>query len=188
VVKPGFNLRLLFVLSSLLNAAGCNVMLDIEKGVVREAVEAGCAGDACSACDDRDCQAGESCLEGRCQPAMDASLFAQDAEAEVDGTVAPECDLVCAATEKCRPTEQGAVCECIVGHHRVDGACVPCGEGGAPCVPNATCKQTDGVTVCTCDSEFQDVHGDGSECVDKCSLKGCLKDVATCSIVAGSAS
>ncbi len=53
-------------------------------------------------------------------------------------------------------------------------------NGGCPA--DATCTDTVGSRVCTCNAGFEDVNGDGSKCMDKCALAGCDAN-ANCKIV-----
>ena len=70
-----------------------------------------------------------------------------------------------------------------------DSSCLatePCAIANGGCHSNALCSAGQGVVQCSCKDGFEDVQGDGSECVDKCSLAGCHEH-ATCEVVAGEA-
>src|SRR5690606_2418797 len=59
--------------------------------------------------------------------------------------------------------------------HR-DGSCSEadlCAVDNGGCGASALCSVRDGAVACACKSGFEDVHGNGSECVDKCTLAGC---------------
>ncbi|MFT3925172.1 MAG: EGF domain-containing protein [Myxococcales bacterium] len=192
----------------LAGAQGCNLVLGIEEGSVDQARFSACGEEPCPCDSHMECIAGELCVAGRCQPArtpdsggpdMDASMDAStdasfDAalvDAAPDAEATPDCSgLLCDANAKCAFVDGGSGCVCNTGYEFVDGVCEDideCQLEGGGCGPNARCGNTLGGHTCTCDSGYADVHGDGSECVDKCQLKGCLEQVATCSIVDGEA-
>jgi hypothetical protein len=61
-----------------------------------------------------------------------------------------------------------------------------CSVDNGGCSEHATCVDTPEGPLCTCDSEFEDRSGDGTECIEKCALAGCDPH-ATCAINSGGA-
>lgn len=68
-----------------------------------------------------------------------------------------------------------------------DGTPVPtCETHGEQCDPNSSCSNTDVGIECTCAPDYEDVAGDGHECVEKCAAANCSVD-ANCRIIDGEA-
>lgn len=97
--------------------------------------------------------------------------------------------LNCPNTATCTMQAGKQVCRCKPGYDGDGQTCSDideCKSAVDGCGPNATCLNTPGSHTCTCKPGFSDVHGDGSQCVDKCMSAACDANAA-CSIVNGDA-